>query len=105
MPTGLVRAYVRMLPRLTAEASIAAAERTGVGIGLWRSPEGARKAIETWQRVASAAPPGRTSDGLQARRVVFRGGAEALISRVDVQVEAPTLQAAAGEAAIAGPEV
>lgn len=49
MPVGLLRAYVTMLPRLRAEESLLAMERTATGM-VSIEPEARRNILRTWER-------------------------------------------------------
>ena len=51
MPTPILNAYAEQLPRLTAEESLLAANRTAVGTGSLKKGEG-RRVAASWQRLA-----------------------------------------------------
>ena len=56
MPTPLLNAYSAQLPRLRAEESLLAAERTAVGTGSLKKGEG-RRILAGWQRQTDQRPP------------------------------------------------
>lgn len=86
MPIAVVRAYQAMLPRLEAQESLTAAQRTSVGTGRYK-PEEAQRLIRAWQRrsvsetstpAAALADPAAQGSGLgrmgiAAHRVTVTG--------------------------------
>lgn len=61
-PLRIVRAFARMLARLTAEESLASVRRTMLARGGYSSHD-ARQILEDWQRTAAGAtaPPARAT--------------------------------------------
>jgi len=84
-PRGLVRAHLRMLPRLEAEEALEMSARVAVGAGSLKA-QGVRDAVQRWRRAARGdQPPERLAPAAMG---AYHIGYHRVVKRTDQ----PTIQ-------------